>query len=396
MKPASAPPLIRATYSLVGHHGAPVTERSHHGLWQLVQFGFTSCRVVCPRALAKLTLALDAVESAPLVAHYVTVDPERDSPEVMRTFLRESYPRFTGMTGTTDQVEDAKEAFKVFARRRPEPHGYAVPHTAITYPLDPEGRPVHHWPDTHDVMKIAADLVRLLGGDSGTAEMLDRRGVAQHDGRGPLTGRRPRRTVGKRGSASLIVWFVVLWYAIGRLASSRTRQLLTISRTPTWRLSSGMPGGIVMYVEPVGGARSRPHDIARMDRGRNLEDQAPCPPVAGPAPWPLSVTAADEPVGLAPDSDVAVVEAAHVIRGLWDVLANGFGHSGHHYRLSGAERGTAADEVSSVVIGDDWEAVDLALTSGPRKCASEWAMGTPSPETALRDGVKNVRIRSEL
>ena len=162
----TAPP-IRAAYSLVDHDGNPVTERTYRGRWQLVQFGFTSCKVVCPRALAKLTDALDAVEQAlgpaPLVPLYVTVDPDRDSSAVLKAFLGASSPRFTGLTGTSQQIDDAKQAFKVFTRRRDLADGYDVQHTAITYLLDPDGRPAHHWPDSLGAERIADDLVRLVG-----------------------------------------------------------------------------------------------------------------------------------------------------------------------------------------------------------------------------------------
>ena len=78
-------------FDLVDHDGAPVDARSFPGAWLLVQFGFTSCRVVCPRALTRLTAALDALDDEvagrvrPL---YVSVDPERDTPEVLRAFLQ--------------------------------------------------------------------------------------------------------------------------------------------------------------------------------------------------------------------------------------------------------------------------------------------------------------------
>jgi protein SCO1/2 len=168
----TAPP-IRATYSLIDHDGNPVTERTYRGRWQLVQFGFTACRVVCPRALTKLTAALEALDNAlhnavgpaPLVPLYITVDPERDSPAVMKAFLATSYPRFTGLTGTPEQIDDAKTAFKIFTRRREladGADGYDVQHTAITYLLDPDGRPARYWPDTHSAETISQDLERLL------------------------------------------------------------------------------------------------------------------------------------------------------------------------------------------------------------------------------------------
>lgn len=170
-------------FELVDHHGTPVDAEGYRGDWLLVQFGFTSCRVVCPRALTKLTAALDALDGAvasrvrPL---YVSVDPDRDTPDVMRAFLTASYPRFTGLTGTAEQVDAAKRAFRVFARRRPDPDdpdGYAVPHTAITYLVGPDGRVAHHWPDTADAATIAAELAGLVSGVDPTAIHPDSRSV---------------------------------------------------------------------------------------------------------------------------------------------------------------------------------------------------------------------------
>ncbi|WP_433801588.1 SCO family protein [Actinomycetospora sp. CA-084318] len=161
----SAPTAIG--FDLVDHHGAPVDAGSYRGSWLLVQFGFTSCRVVCPRALTKLTAALDALgeDARRLRPLYVTVDPERDTPDVMKAFLTTAYPRFTGLTGTPEQVEAAKAAFRVFARRRADPDdpdGYAVPHTAFTYLVDPGGRLVRHWSDTVGADPLASDVAALL------------------------------------------------------------------------------------------------------------------------------------------------------------------------------------------------------------------------------------------
>jgi protein SCO1 len=158
----SAPTQI--AFDLVDHDGRPVDTGSWPGRWLLVQFGFTSCRVVCPRALAKLAdalAALDPAVAAQVVPLYVTVDPDRDTPAVMRAFLADAHPRFTGLTGTTEQVEAAKRAFRVFARRRPDPEdpdGYAMPHTSITYLVGPDGRLARHWPDTADAATVTAGL----------------------------------------------------------------------------------------------------------------------------------------------------------------------------------------------------------------------------------------------
>ena len=156
-------------FTLVDHHGNEVTEQNFAGRWVLVFFGFTHCRMVCPRALGRLSGILDtlgglAEQIQPL---YITVDPERDTPEVMRAFLEASYPRFLGLTGTREQIDAAKHAFHVFARRRVDPEdpdGYAVPHTAFTYLLEPSGRVATHWTDTAASETVLAELRAMLTG----------------------------------------------------------------------------------------------------------------------------------------------------------------------------------------------------------------------------------------
>ena len=157
MTPPSTP-----TFTLIDHHGSPVSERTYRGSWMVVFFGFTHCKVVCPRALRRLSDVLDALgEAAGQVrALYITVDPERDTPPVMAEFLQ-GYPRFTGLTGPGGAVEDAKKAFRVFARRKADPadpDGYAVPHTAITYLISPDGAYADHFADAVPAADVTAGL----------------------------------------------------------------------------------------------------------------------------------------------------------------------------------------------------------------------------------------------
>jgi protein SCO1/2 len=141
------------SFALTDHHGRDVTEADYRGRFMLIYFGFTHCRVVCPRALARLSEALDLLgDSADLIAPlYVTVDPARDTPAVMKAYLQQSYPRFTGLTGSREKTEQAKQVFRVFAERSADPEdpsGYAMPHTAMTYLVSPEGKYITHFSDT--------------------------------------------------------------------------------------------------------------------------------------------------------------------------------------------------------------------------------------------------------
>lgn len=155
---------INASFDLVDDSGRPVTEQSYRGAWLMVYFGFTHCRVVCPRSLTKLSSVLDALPDRLLQniqPLYVSVDPQRDTPEVMRQYLADKHPRFTGLTGTEDRVAEAKAGFRVFSRPKPnpeDPDGYDMPHSAITYLIDPEGAYVTHWAEIRSAEEIEQDI----------------------------------------------------------------------------------------------------------------------------------------------------------------------------------------------------------------------------------------------
>lgn len=154
-----------ADFALVDHHGRSVRAEDLRGRYLLVYFGFTHCKVVCPRSLSKLSHILDmlgaaATEIAPL---YITVDPQRDTPAVMKTYLETSYPRFLGLTGSAEAVLEAKSAFRVFAERKAdpaEPDGYVVPHSAMAYLMNPDGNYCAHFLDSEDE-EVVRD--RILG-----------------------------------------------------------------------------------------------------------------------------------------------------------------------------------------------------------------------------------------
>lgn len=163
---AGGPP-VEPRWALTDHHGRQVTERNFRGRYQLVFFGFTHCRMVCPRALSKLSAVLDDIgELAERIQPlYISVDPKRDTPDAMRVFLEQNYPKFLGLTGDAAESEVARNAFRVFARRREDPDdpdGYAVPHSALIYLIDPGGRYVTHFPDVAGADRIADSLKKLV------------------------------------------------------------------------------------------------------------------------------------------------------------------------------------------------------------------------------------------
>ena len=135
-------PSIDATFALIDEEVKIVDESRVRGKHTLIVFGFTHYRVVCPLALGKLTRVLDRLKPRARTVQPldITVDPERDTSDVLRAFLNNQYPRFIGLTGSREQLDHAKRALRMFAQRRDEGvDDYVVPHSTLTSVLVPPG-----------------------------------------------------------------------------------------------------------------------------------------------------------------------------------------------------------------------------------------------------------------
>lgn len=129
--------------SLVDERGAAVTEASFAGKPALLYFGFASCPDICPAALQTLARALDArgAKAPPIATALVSIDPQRDTPEKLAAYVRADVfpPGLKGLTGTPEQIEAAKTAFKAYAGRRDMPEsamGYVMDHSSLFYLMD--------------------------------------------------------------------------------------------------------------------------------------------------------------------------------------------------------------------------------------------------------------------
>lgn len=117
---ASGAAAIGGPFELVNTDGETVTRADYAGRYRLIFFGFTYCPDVCPRSLMDLSRALDRIaESAPAKAErvvpiFITIDPQRDTVEVMRNYVENFHPRIVGLTGTKQQVKAAADAYRVY------------------------------------------------------------------------------------------------------------------------------------------------------------------------------------------------------------------------------------------------------------------------------------------
>ncbi len=162
--------LIGGPFELVDHNGNTVTEADFAGRPMLIYFGFTYCPDVCPMSLQIMRAALDQLEPdarAEFQPILISVDPERDTPEVLAQYVTfEVFPEgLTGLTGTPEQVRRAADAYRVYYRRTEQDSSmadYLVDHLSVIYFMDRQGRFVEVFPHATSPVQIARRLQRFL------------------------------------------------------------------------------------------------------------------------------------------------------------------------------------------------------------------------------------------
>ncbi|KAI1379152.1 SCO1 protein [Hypoxylon crocopeplum] len=138
-------PKVGGDFELVDQDGRPFLSSDLKGRYSLIYFGFTHCPDICPEELDKMARMFDIVEEKSpgvLTPVFITCDPARDDPKILKSYLAEFHPRFVGLTGTYEQVKEVCKAYRVyFSTPRDVKPGqdYLVDHSIYFYLMDPEG-----------------------------------------------------------------------------------------------------------------------------------------------------------------------------------------------------------------------------------------------------------------
>ena len=151
--------------ALTGTDGKPYTLENLKGKVTIVLFGFTQCPDVCPTALAELAQVMKLLGSEAKGAQVVliTVDPERDTQEVLRAYVTGFNAQFLGLTGTPEQIKKAASSFKVYYAKTAGAQGnYSIDHSASFYLLDAQGETRVLLSHSIGAAAIAHDVKRLL------------------------------------------------------------------------------------------------------------------------------------------------------------------------------------------------------------------------------------------
>jgi protein SCO1/2 len=165
--PSTGKALVGGPFTLVDHTGKTVTDKDFRGRYMLVYFGFTYCPDVCPSGLQVMAAALEKVgakadQVAPIL---ITVDPERDTPEQLASYVPSFHPRLVGLTGSPEQIAAALKSYRVYAKKVEDPKsaaGYTFDHTSLLYLMDRNGEYVAHFTHATPVERIAERLEKVL------------------------------------------------------------------------------------------------------------------------------------------------------------------------------------------------------------------------------------------
>jgi protein SCO1/2 len=132
----------------------------------LVFFGFAQCPDVCPTALGRSidVRKLLGANGDKVQVVFITVDPERDTPEVLREYMKAYDPSFIALRGNAEQLAATAKEFKVYFQKVPTKGSYTMDHTAVTYAFDPQGRVRLVLKHDQSAQEIASDLRNLLRG----------------------------------------------------------------------------------------------------------------------------------------------------------------------------------------------------------------------------------------
>lgn len=166
----AAPPLAGASiggpFALTDQDGRRVTDRDFAGKYRIIYFGYTSCPDVCPTDMQTLAAAMRALDkedparSRRIVPIFITVDPARDTPAALKSFVSAFDPRMIGLTGSPDAIAQVAKEYRVFYQAQPANADgqYVVQHSDQALLFGPDGKPIAILPLADGPQAVAATL----------------------------------------------------------------------------------------------------------------------------------------------------------------------------------------------------------------------------------------------
>ncbi|HUN43448.1 MAG TPA: SCO family protein [Acetobacteraceae bacterium] len=164
---ATGGPEIGGPFTLENSSGKTVTDQDFRGKFMLVYFGYTYCPDICPTTLTAVVSALDKMgpQAKDLTPVFITVDPQRDTPEVMKRYTAAFSPAIVGLTGTSVEIAKVAREYRVYYAKHvtgPGPNDYSMDHSSILYLMGPNGRFIAPVRADESPAEMASELEKLM------------------------------------------------------------------------------------------------------------------------------------------------------------------------------------------------------------------------------------------
>ena len=167
MPTGSGTALVGGPFTMVNQKGETVTDKTYLGKPMLLFFGFTFCPDVCPTELQVMAAALTEMgdKGADIQPIFVTIDPERDTPAVMASYVSNFGDSFVGLTGSAAQIDQMAQTYRVFYAKQEnqaDPKNYQMDHSSIIYLMGTDGKFLKHFSYSTDAKALADGIKKAL------------------------------------------------------------------------------------------------------------------------------------------------------------------------------------------------------------------------------------------
>ncbi len=150
---------IGGNFELIDSNNKIVKDTDFQGKMMLVFFGFTYCPEICPMGLNTMSLVAEDINNIAYI--FITVDPERDTPEQLKDYMESYHTSINALTGSKEKIDEVVEIYKVYSKKRTdieEVESYTMDHSAYIYLMDKEGRYIQHFRHNDSPDKIIAAI----------------------------------------------------------------------------------------------------------------------------------------------------------------------------------------------------------------------------------------------
>lgn len=180
-------PRLGGPFDLLDRNGNPCTAEDLKGQYLLIYFGFSFCPDICPQEMEKQTFAVELIDKAlgpVLTPVFISVDPKRDTPQVVDEYCKEFHPRIVGLTGTQEQVKQVSRAYRVYYNEgvKNSEKDYLIDHSIIHYFVGKNGKFIEFFGKNMTAKEMADKIKHIILEDMEKAKRRkERRGVESAD-----------------------------------------------------------------------------------------------------------------------------------------------------------------------------------------------------------------------